>query len=339
MTRETKIIATLGPASNEKKVLLKMAQAGMNVARLNFSHGSHEEHKKRIEILRDINKKKGFSIKILQDLEGYRIRIGRFSNPKVLENKKIVLMAKETEAKEQEIPFDYTGKMTDIPDGANIFIDDGNIHLKVEKHKNNILYARVIQGGVLKQRKGINIPELQLRANILTAKDKRDLMFGITQKVDLVAQSFVRYPQDVLRIRAILQKKLPPCRVIAKIENQLGVQNIDDIINVCDGIMVARGDLGVTFPVYKVPVLQKYIVRRCHKRGKFVITATQMLESMTERNRPTRAEISDVANAILDGTHYVMLSAETAVGKFPVEAIAMMRQVIEYTEKYENTLP
>ncbi|MDP8213268.1 MAG: pyruvate kinase [Candidatus Zapsychrus exili] len=338
MRRETKIICTLGPASSSKKILSDMAASGCDVVRLNFSHGDYTQHKKMIDTIRSINKS-GRKIKILQDLEGYRIRLGHFQGSKILEKNKIFYMSNSKNKSKNHIPFDYLGNVKDIKKGSDVFIDDGNIHLKVLCISDKRLKLEVVQGGILKQRKGVNIPELKLQANIITEKDKRDLEFGIENGVDFIAQSFVRNKNDILRISNIAKARLPKVKIISKIESQDGVKNIDSIIDSCDGIMVARGDLGVTFPIYKVPIIQKYLIHKCNRKSKFVITATQMLESMTEHSRPTRAEVSDIANAILDGTNYVMLSAETAVGKFPAQTVSIMRQTIEYAEKYENSLP
>ena len=212
-------------------------------------------------------------------------------------------------------------------------IDDGQICLEVVKSTAERIRLMVRHEGVVKSRKGVNIPDLRLRANIMTPKDQEDLAFGLRNKVDCIAQSFVRNQQDVLRVRRLVERDLPDCQIFAKIENHQGVDNLDSIMDACAGILIARGDLGVSLPIYKIPIIQKSIIRRCNKRKKYSMTATQMLESMTEHQRPTRAEVSDIANAILDGTDYVMLSGETAAGHFPVESVRMMRQVVEYTEQ------
>ena len=339
MKRHTKIICTLGPASCTEPVVTKMARRGMDVARINFSHGTRDERQKLIDVVREVNRGYGFSVKILQDLEGYRIRIGRMKRPLSLQQDEIYFMSSGEPQGNNHIPFDYQGDIKSIAKGDNIFIDDGKIHLRIMGYDGRRLKVKVVQGGVLKERKGINILGLKLQANILTQKDKDDLEFGIKSNVDKIAQSFVRNKKDILRIVDIVKSKLPACKIIAKIESKEGVRNIDSIIDSCDGIMVARGDLGVSYPIYQVPLLQKYLIRRCCRKKKFVITATQMLDSMIDDGRPTRAEVSDVANAILDGTDYVMLSGETAVGKYPSRSIQMMRQIIEYTEQYEGFHP
>jgi pyruvate kinase len=334
---KTKIICTLGPASSDPLVLKKLTLAGMNVARLNFSHGTHESHKRRIDIIRRLNKNRRNKIKILQDLEGYRIRVGLFKGPRkmvALAPRSIVtLISKPVTDKENVIPFDYQGSMLDIKIGCNIFIDDGSIALKVKSRGKNSLKAEVIVPGFVKEHKGINIPDINLKFNGLTEKDKDDLLFGITNKVDFIAQSFVRNEKDILCVRDFINRRGFNCPLIAKIENRQGIENIDEIMNVSDGIMIARGDMGVSLPICEVPVMQKIIIKKCLRHRAFVITATQMLESMTEHVRPTRAEVSDVANAIIDGSDYVMLSAETAAGRHPVEAVRMMSDIIAFTEK------
>jgi len=340
MKRFTKIICTLGPVSSSEEMIVKMASRGMNVTRINFSHGSHQEHRQKIDLVRKINEKYNYNIGILQDLAGYRIRIGKFKKAKILNKNDIFYMSNEPfDGTPEHIPFDYEGEIKEIKKGDNMFIEDGNFHLRVMGHSGKRLKLKVIQGGVLKERKGINLPNLKLKANIMTDKDREDLDFGIRNLLDFVAHSFVRNKKDIQRVSDIVKSKLPECKVIAKIETPEGVQNIDSIIEACDGIMVARGDLGVTMPIHKIPIIQKYIIRRCIRNKKFVITATQMLDSMIDHGRPTRAEVSDVANAILDGTDYVMLSGETAVGRYPSRSIQMMRQIIEYTEAYEESRP
>lgn len=328
MTR-TKIICTLGPASSSETIIRKMAFAGMDVVRLNFSHGSWELHKERIDIVRKINKKYRRHIKILQDLEGFRIRIGRLRAPIELKRGEFAWLTQEDVIGEGDLlPFDYNGRLDGVKKGQFIYIDDGNIALKVVKVERKRIKVQAMIGGLIKEYKGINIPDAKLDFPPFTQKDKRDLEFGIKNGVDFVAQSFVRNKRDVLAV-----KRLVDCPVVAKIENQEALRNIDDIIDASDGIMIARGDLGVSVPIYQIPIIQKQIIKRCKWKKRFVITATQMLESMTEHHRPTRAEVTDVANAILDGTDYVMLSGETAVGKYPVEVVRMMDQIIKYTEE------
>jgi len=332
---KTKIICTLGPSSNKSSVLRKMMVSGMDVVRLNFSHGSHAGHKRSLDLIRELNKNHRRHIKILQDLEGYRIRTGKFKNKKEIELKKKQMVLLTNEEKfiiTDVISIDYKGPLSDIKTGSFIHIDDGNITLKIKGRRRHCLKAEVITPGIVKEDKGINIPDVSLSFKKLTEKDKRDLQFGIENKVDFIAQSFVRNKNDVINVRDFIERRNFKCRIIAKIENRQGIQNIDEILDVCDGIMIARGDMGVSLPIYKIPILQKMIIKKCNQSKKIVITATQMLESMTEHTRPTRAEVSDVANAILDGSGYLMLSAETAVGKYPVETVKMMNDVIKFTE-------
>ncbi|MFH1440731.1 MAG: pyruvate kinase [Candidatus Omnitrophota bacterium] len=332
-----KIICTIGPASDRVTVLRNMIFAGMDVARLNLSHGTHLEHQKRIKLIRELNKKYRRHVRILQDLEGYRVRIGEFKEKKVIELKKrqVYLLSNQKSlfGKENVIPFDYEGALTDIKKGSHIFIDDGNICLLAKQVNRQYIKVEVIIPGILKENKGVNIPEAKFKFKGITQKDRIDIEFGIKNKVDYIAQSFVRNKNDVLQVKDLIKRGLPQCRVIAKIENREGIKNIDSIIQSADGIMVARGDMGVSIPIYEIPIVQKQIIKKCNQSKKFVITATQMLESMTEHIRPTRAEVTDVANAVLDGTDYVMLSGETAAGKHPVEAVKMMNKIIEFTER------
>lgn len=334
---KTKIICTLGPSCRSITVLRGMIQSGMNVARLNFSHGSHERHRQNINFVRRLNKTKRRKIKILQDLEGYRIRVGLFKGPRktieLVKGSIVTLINKLETNKKDVIPFDYKGSPYDIKTGCHIFIDDGNIVLKVKSRDRDGIRVEVLVPGILKEHKGINIPDIDLKFDGLTDKDKDDLLFGIANKIDFIAQSFVRNKKDILSVREFINRNKFNCPLIAKIENRQGIENIDEILEVSDGIMIARGDMGVSLPIYEVPMMQKMIIKKCSYHKAFVITATQMLESMTEHIRPTRAEVSDIANAIIDGSDYVMLSAETAAGKHPVEAVQMMSDIIKFTEK------
>lgn len=334
---KTKIVCTLGPASSKESVLRNMMRAGMDVVRLNFSHGTLAEHLEKIRLIRSLNKKYRRHVRILGDLEGYRMRIGELKDKKpVLVKKREVLWLTTDNILGQGdcIPFDWAGSLRPIRPGQHIYIDDGLIALKVEARDKRNLKTRVIVGGLIKQNKGINIPGVKLDVTGLTRKDKEDIHFCIEHKVDYIAQSFVRNKRDILDLRAHLKSHSHHCGVIAKIENREGIHNIDGIISVCEGIMVARGDMGISIPVYEVPYIQKKIIKKCNKAKKFVITATQMLESMTEHPIPTRAEVCDVANAILDGTDFVMLSAESASGIYPVKCVEMMNQIIKFTEKH-----
>ena len=334
---KTKIICTLGPASDSRPALRKMMRFGMDVARLNFSHGTPASHESKINLIRGLNRTYRRHIRILQDLEGYRIRIGKFKRKggiALKKRKNILLTNKLVLGNQSVIPFDYEGSLLDIRKGTHIFIDDGNICLLVKEAKKSLLKAEVIVPGIVKENKGVNIPDVNLKFKGMTDKDRRDIEFGIRHKVDYIAQSFVRNAEDILRVKRIVKKRHPKCLFIAKIENRSGIKNIDQILSVSDGIMVARGDMGVSLPIYEIPVIQKAIIKKCNKKGKFVITATQMLESMTEHIRPTRAEVTDVANAVIDGTDFVMLSGETASGRYPAETVHMMNQILKYTEAH-----
>lgn len=332
---KTKIICTLGPSSESYTILRKIMSAGMDVARLNLSHGSHGEHRARIDIIRALNKKYRRRVKILLDLEGYRLRIGRFRGVREVELKKghkVILGESPRGYAGGVIPFDYKDSLRGLKKGSFIYIDDGNIALRVIRMSGDKITAEVVVPGVLKENKGVNIPGASFIFNDITAKDKRDIMFGLKNGVDYIAQSFVRRKKDILDIRKFIGRTGGGCRLIAKIENREGIRNIEEIIDVSDGVMIARGDMGVSLPIYEVPMVQKMIIKKCNRKKKPVITATQMLESMTERIRPTRAEVSDVANAILDGTDYLMLSGETAVGAHPVASVKMMNDIIKFTE-------
>lgn len=335
----TKIVATLGPASADYGIILRMVKAGMDVARLNFSHGSWEEHFDKVKNIRTVNKKYRRHVRILQDLEGYRIRVCRLSKGGVkdLRKKSEVWITRGVDQGEPDvIPFDYAGDLRKIRPGQLIYIDDGNIILKAKSAARDRMKAEVIEGGILKERKGVNMPGVKIPFSGLTPKDTEDIKFGIKHKVDYVAQSFVRTAKDVETVKKLIKPHSPGSRVIAKIESREAIRNIDDIIDVSDGIMIARGDMGIAVPIYEIPVIQKTIIKKCNRKRKFVITATQMLEHMTEHSRPTRAEVTDVANAIFDGTDFAMLSAESASGSYPVESVRMMDRIIKYTEGYIN---
>ncbi len=338
---KAKIICTLGPVSSKDNVLTRMMRAGMSVARLNFSHSTLKVHLARIQLIRKLNKKYRLNVKILGDLEGYRIRVGRLKGGQAVKVNKgqVIWLTQENILGEGSlIPFDYQDSLNAIKKGQHIYIDDGNIALMVLECKKNRLKTRVIIPGLIKERKGINMPGVKLSFKGLTTKDKENIRFCIENKIDYLAQSFVRSKDDILIIREYLKNYLYKYQIIAKIENREGIKNIDEIIEACDGIMVARGDMGVSIQIYEVPVVQKEIIRKCNRANKFVITATQMLESMTENRIPTRAEVSDVANAILDGSDYVMLSAETAVGLHPVECVNMMQHIIKFTETHAKDM-
>lgn len=333
----TKIICTLGPASQESETIHQMAQNGMAVARLNFSHGSHSRHTKTIQTIKHLNKKRGTRIQLLQDLEGFRIRVGKLPGSKPIplkENQKVILKPVSSDFKSKKqtlIPFDYTGELPHFKPDFEIYIDDGNILLKVLSSFPDHIKAQVVIPGTLKSYKGINVPKLNVISHNLTEKDQRDIRVGIKHQVDFIAQSFVSASQNMVQLRKFIAQHNYDCKLIAKIENRKGFKNLESILDESDGVMIARGDLGVSIPIYEVPVMQKRIIHLCNQRHKIDITATQMLESMTHQLRPTRAEVSDVANAVLDGSDYVMLSGETAVGKHPVETVKMMKKIIDFT--------
>lgn len=327
----TKILATLGPASSTQAVLRRMYEAGLDAVRLNFSHGTNKEAAAHIALVRGLNSKMRRHIAILQDLKGNRIRIGGLKQPIELKKRQTVRLL-QPGAKGGGISFDYQGSLKVIKKGHYIYIDDGNIALVVKAVGRDSLDCEVTVGGTLKEHKGVNIPLATLDFPLISEEDRADIEFGLEARCDFIAQSFVRSKAEVLAVRELVKPRLPGCRIIAKIEAREAIDNLDEIIAAADGIMVARGDMGVMFPLWEVPILQKSIIKKCNLAGKPVITATQMLESMTASQTPTRAEVSDVANAVLDGTDYVMLSAETAVGKYPVEAVRAMNQTIKYTE-------
>ncbi|OPX28090.1 MAG: pyruvate kinase [Candidatus Omnitrophica bacterium 4484_171] len=336
---KTKIIATLGPASNDEKTLRKMILYGLDVVRLNFSHGKHAEHLEKINSVRILNKKLKRSIKIMQDLEGFRIRIGRIKEPFILHKKDVLYLTQnEVVGEKGVVYFDYAGSLKSIKSGAFIYINDGRIILKVKKVYKKELKTEVLAGGVLKGRKGVNIPDVELDFDSLTQKDMKDIKFALRHKPDYIAQSFVRNASDIIMLKKMVKPHLPECKIIAKIESQSALRNINEIIRSSDGIMVARGDLGICVPIYHIPILQKEIVKKCRLIQKPVIVATQMLESMIEEPIPTRAEVTDVANAIFDGANFLLLSAETAIGKNPPRVIAMMNKIIKYSEQYQNVM-
>lgn len=330
---KTRILATLGPASSSPAMLRKLYAAGLDAVRLNFSHGTDADHAARVRLVRELNRKLRRHVLILQDLKGNRIRVGRLPAPLELKRRqRVTLVQTERAGRPGEIPFDYRGSLKVIKRGHFIYIDDGNIALEVKGAGRDSLACEVAAGGTLKERKGLNIPAAHLDFPLLSEEDRADIAFGLTLQPDFIAQSFVRGPEDVLAVAGLVKPRLPGCKIIAKIEAREALDSLEEIAEVSDGLMVARGDLGVMFPVWEVPMLQKRIIKLCNRLGKPVITATQMLESMTASPIPTRAEVSDVANAVLDGTDYVMLSAETAAGKYPAEAVRLMNQVIRHTE-------
>lgn len=335
MTPKTKIVATLGPASSTSTMLRKMIIAGLDCVRLNFSHGTRESHIANIELVRALNKKLRRHVRIMQDLEGYRIRIGSLRQPLALTRRKVLYLTQEAvTGTAGEVPFDYEGSLDPIAAGTRIYIDDGRIVLEVLTKSSRRLRTKVVVGGLLQSHKGINIPNVRLDFSALTEKDRRDVQVAADYQLDYVAQSFVRNAQDLRSLKQLVIARQPACKFFAKIENQQALKNLDEIINEADGIIVARGDLGICVPIYKVPIIQKDIIKRCRRKKKPVVVATQMLDSMITEAIPTRAEVSDVANAIFDGATHVMLSAETTIGKHPDAVVHMMNKIVLNTEAY-----
>ncbi len=338
--KKTKIVATIGPKSDTKDMLTALFKAGVNVCRTNMSHGEQTDHEKRIKLIRAIAKKEKQQIAILQDLSGPKIRIGDFSTPTVelVAGKKIILTGDKTCIGDAtKVYFNYPHIEKDIKAGMVLMVDDGKKKLVVEKVIGTEIHTKVIIGGTTKGRRGVNIPGAYLSIPALTEKDKKDLSFGIAQGVDFIALSFVRTAKDIEDLRTLIKKQKGDQAIIAKIETQEAVEHIESIIAVTDGIMVARGDLAVEIGPEKVPAVQKMIIKKCNEVGKPVIVATQMLESMISSPVPTRAEVSDVANAIFDGADAVMLSEESALGQFPKEAVTMMAHIAVETEKQIGT--
>lgn len=335
--KKTKIICTMGPNTSDPEILRALAENGMDVARFNFSHGTHGEHKDRLELLKRIRKETDRPIAALLDTKGPEIRTGLLKGGQkavLKDGQDFVLTTREIEGDEKGCSINYEGLNEDVKEGNTILIDDGLIELQVQEVKGTDIFCRVINGGELGQRKGVNVPNVKIKLPALTEKDKEDIRFGIREGFDFIAASFVRSADAILEIRRILEEEGANLQIIAKIENAEGIENLDEIIDAADGIMVARGDMGVEIPAEKVPYLQKTIIAKCNEACKVVITATQMLDSMIRNPRPTRAEVTDVANAVYDGTDAVMLSGETAMGKYPIEALKMMATIVEDTESH-----
>jgi len=333
-----KIVCTIGPASSSRAVLFHLIKSGMDVARLNFSHGSHSSHREAIRLIREGSRKFNKPVSILQDLQGIKIRVGIFRNGEVELRKgsSLSIHPGEGTGDSSNIFVSYPALLKDAKKGDRILLDDGLMQLRVTGKSKGALIARVIEGGVLKNRKGVNLPGMKISQRSFTDKDLGDLEFGLKMAVDYVAISFVRTARDVTAIKDVARKRGMNIPVIAKIEKHEALLNIDDILDASDGIMIARGDLGVEVAPEEVPLIQKALIRKANNKGKIVITATQMLESMKENLRPTRAEATDVANAVLDGTDALMLSAETASGEYPIEAYLMMDRIIRHTEQTEK---
>jgi len=332
--RRAKIVCTIGPVTSSEKQLEALITAGMDVARLNFSHGDHASHGEVIKRIRKVSKKLKREVSILQDLQGIKIRVGRLKGEKVKLEKGagLTILKGDEEGDGKRIFIDYPWLIDDAKVGDFILLDDGLMKLEVTKKDKNYLGATVIEGGILKEHKGVNLPHMKISAPFFTEKDKKDLEFGITMDVDYVALSFVRTSTDIKSVKKWLSKRGAQIPLIAKIEKEEAIHNIDGILEEVDGIMVARGDLGVEMPLEEVPMFQKMLIEKANTKGRIVITATQMLESMTQHSRPTRAESTDVANAVIDGTDALMLSGETSAGKYPIEAVRVMDRIISYTE-------
>jgi pyruvate kinase len=336
--RRTKIVCTIGPASQSVEVLKELILEGMDVARLNFSHGTHEEHLSRIQAIRQASKITQKRVAIMLDTKGPEIRTGNLGKETIVlnEGEQITLTIDEILGDENRLSISYRGLPQDVKPGNMILIADGLIGLKVLKIQGTEILCEIVNGGEIGSRKNVNVPGVAIRLPAMTEKDVADINFGIDQGVDFIAASFVRKATDVFDIRRILEDRKADIHIVAKIENQEGVDRLDEIIQVADGLMVARGDLGVEIPTEEVPLVQKVMIDKCNMVGKPVITATQMLESMIRNPRPTRAEASDVANAIFDGTDAIMLSGETAAGKYPVESVKTMARIARRTEMAAN---
>lgn len=333
--RKTKIICTLGPAVDRKEMIRQLIQKGMNCARLNFSHGNHEEQRRRVEMVRRVGEEMGCPVALLLDTKGPEIRLLSFQNgfAELKTGQSFTLTCDDCMGDENRVGITYKWLARFVAEGAQILIDDGKIELCVVDQKGGDVVCRVVNGGCLSDHKSVNIPNVQIDMPYLSDTDRSDLRFGVEQQVDFIAASFVRSADDMRELRSFLKEcGGESIQCIAKIENMQGIHNFDDILELSDGIMVARGDMGVEVPYPMLPAIQKQLIDRCYHQGKIVVTATQMLESMTHCPRPTRAEISDVANAIYDGTTAIMLSGETAMGEYPLEAVTTMSEIAKSTE-------
>lgn len=346
--RKTKIVCTIGPASDSPEMIRALLNAGMDVARLNFSHGSYDEHLARIVRLREAAEEMGRNLGILLDIQGPKIRLGRMKNPggvNLEPGQEYILTVDPYEGDEFKSHVDYKGLNKDLKKGSTVYIDDGLLELRVKEIRGSDVVCEVIVGGELSSRKGISLPGVDVSLPPITSEDADHILFGVAHNVDFVAASFVRKAQHVQAVRDIITEAGGTQMIISKIESDAGLRNIDEIIRASDGIMVARGDLGVEIPPEEVPLVQKMLIRKCNAAGKPVITATQMLDSMIRNPRPTRAEVTDVSNAIFEGTDCVMLSGETAIGKYPVKAVQVMdriarriEQVIDYSSILKEKL-
>ncbi len=333
-TKKTKIVCTIGPKTESEEMLVKLLNAGMNVMRLNFSHGDFIEHGNRMKNLALASEKTGIKAAVLQDLGGPKIRIGEFKNKKITlkQDAEFIITTDKIEGDENHVSVNYPNFAEEVSKGNIIYLHDGQEKLEVIDVKGNDVICKVVVGGEIQGLQGVNIPNADLSISALTEKDKKDLEFGIKNKVDFVALSFVRNAKDIIKLRDILNCAKSEAKIVAKIETPQAIKNIDEIISLADAIMVARGDLAIEVTAEQVPSLQKMIIKKCNEEGRPVITATQMLESMLKSPVPTRAEVSDVANAIIDGTDAVMLSEETALGEYPVESVLEMVKIAESVE-------
>lgn len=344
MHRKTKIVCTIGPASESYEVFRSLVEAGLNVARLNFSHGTHEEHEVRVNTIKKVREELNAPVAILLDTKGPEIRTGKFDAPSYFlqRGQRFILTTDDIVGNGSISKISYAGLPKDVRSGDRILIDDGLIELRVEFVEGNEIHTTVLNGGEIKDNKGVNVPGVRINLPAITAKDESDLLFAVRHELDFIAASFIRKAEDVLEIRKILESYGGSnIKIISKIENQEGVDNLAEILRVSDGLMVARGDLGVEISTEIMPIVQKQIIEKSNKAGKPVITATQMLDSMMRNPRPTRAETTDVANAIFDGTDAIMLSGETAVGQYPLEAVTFMSKIAVATEavlKYDEIL-
>ena len=334
--RKTKIVCTMGPSTDKPGILRQLMENGMNVARFNFSHGDYEEHKGRYDKVRALSKELDLPIACMLDTKGPEIRLGEFKNGvEMLEaGQTFTLTTREVEGTKEICSITYKDLPQDVHEGGTIMLDDGLIKLAIKSVTDTDIVCEVLNSGKIKTKKGVNVPGVHLSMPYMSQRDTSDILFGVEQGFDLISASFARNAQDIMDIRHILDEHNSKIRIIAKIENQEGIDNIDEILTVADGIMVARGDMGVEIDFAEIPAIQKHLIDRAMSAGKICITATQMLDSMIRNPRPTRAEVADVANAIYDGTDAIMLSGETAAGKYPIEAVTMMGEIAEQTERY-----
>ena len=337
--RKTKIVCTIGPASSSEEVFAEMCRAGLNVARLNFSHGTHEEHQQKFDMIRKVRRELELPIAIMLDTKGPEYRIRTFKNKKITlkDGDPFTFTTRQVDGDETIVSVSYAGLANDLSVGDTVLVNNGLVIFEVENIEGTEIHCRVVTGGELSDCKSMSFPHKVLEQVYLSEQDKDDLLFGIQNGIDFVAASFVSRKQDVLDVRRFLDEHGGrDVEIIAKIENQTGIDNVEEICQACSGIMIGRGDLGVEVPFAELPAIQKYLITKCRLLGKRVITATEMLESMTHNIRPTRAEIADVANAVYDGTSAIMLSGETAAGEHPVEALSAMARIAEYTEAHIN---